>query len=511
VSRTRNAAVAAAFSHLQYALVVASGLIVFPITVGFVGAYDYGLWLATGEVVGYLVLLDPGVFAVLPWLVASADGAGDPARIRRYLVDGLAAGVVMGLVLAGAAAAVWFVPSAGGLISTADLNKVRGPLVLQIAFTAATYPFKPFAAALIGLQDVTFSGAAAVAQTVLTAVLTIGLLSAGYGLTGLVLALGLPTLLVGAGGVVRLSWRVPHMLQGWGWPRPAGVWHLAVQGSGSWLGSMGTRLAAASNGIILAAAGHPEWATLYAASGKAAQLLQQACWLIPDSGLVGLAQLHGQGDRHGTRRTVACMIHLHVLISGGAMLGLLAFNPAFVRAWVGPALYAGDSVNVLLAANLFVAALVHGALTSVGAVSHRLLVGLLTLGFGALYCGLAFGLAAVRGVGGLVEASLLSSCLLGLIPGLAVVGRVHGYGWRPVLAEAVGPWLARSAPLLITAAWLGAALGGRPAWQPAAVGLLLGAVYLWRVRPLVAAVPWPVRARPWLLRLRLVPAAPGES
>jgi O-antigen/teichoic acid export membrane protein len=286
---------------------------------------------------------------------------------------------------------------------------------------------------------------------------------------------------------------------------------LASQGIGSWLGSMGHRLAASSNGVILAAVGHPEWATLYAATGKAAQLLQQVCWLVPDSGLVGLVQLHGQGDRQGTRRTVACMMHLHVLISGGAVLGLLVFNPAFVRAWVGPALYAGDYLNVLLAANLFLSALVHGAFTTVGAVSHRLLIGSLTMGYGTLYCVLAFGFSRVRGIEGLAEASLLSGVVLGLIPGLSILGRVYGYGWRAVLGDAIGPWLVRSAPFLMAAGWFGAALGDGPAWRPVGTGMLLGAAYMWWIRPLVADVPWPIRARSWLVRLRLLPSAPCKD
>jgi O-antigen/teichoic acid export membrane protein len=511
VSRTRKAAVSVAFSYTQYALVVVCGLAIFPFTVRTVGAYDYGLWLASGEVVGYLALLDPGVFGLLPWLTAAADGANSPDRIKRYMVDGLAIGVAMGAALGTLAVLFWFAPRIGGGLSSASVEKIRVPVVLLIALTALGYPLRPFSAVLAGLQDVAFTGSVSIAQTLLTSLLTVGLLTAGYGLTGLALAVGLPPLLLALTAVVRLRLRCPHLIQRLEPPRFTGVWHLLVQGAGNWLSSTGTRLTMASSGIILAAVGHPEWATLYAATGKAAQLVQSACWFVPDSGLVGLAQLHGQGDSRGTTRTVACIMHLHVLISGGAMLALLAFNPVFVRLWLGPALYAGDSVNVLVAANLFVASIVHGAYTAVGTVRYRLSIGSLNVIAGVAYFALALGLAGARGLEGLLLASLISTVVFGLLPGAVLLGLVYGYGWRAVLSEALWPWLARSAPFLVGAGWLGATLCGGPLWQPVGAGALLGAVYLWWIRPMAGSVPWPLNARPWLVKLRLIPGSSAES
>jgi hypothetical protein len=202
------------------------------------------------------------------------------------------------------------------------------------------------------------------------------------------------------------------------------------------------------------------------------------------------------------------MMHLHVLVSGGAMLGLLAFNAVFVRLWLGPELYAGDYVNALIAVNLFVASLVHGAFTAVGTVGHRLLIGSLTLLIGAAYCTLAVGLGVVRGIEGLLEASLLSAVVFGLCPGLALLDRVFGYGWRAVPAEAIWPWLVRSAPFLAAAGWLGANVGSGPWWKPIGAGAVLAVVYLWWARPLVGSVPWPLSARPWLIRLRLISEPP---
>ena len=79
MSRVRIAALTASFNYLQYGLAIASGLLLVPLTIGAVGARSYGLWLATGELLGYAGMVDLGVLGVL-----AVDGgrSGRPPRSR---------------------------------------------------------------------------------------------------------------------------------------------------------------------------------------------------------------------------------------------------------------------------------------------------------------------------------------------------------------------------------------------------------------------------------------------
>ena len=97
MSRTRKAILGSAFMYVQFGLALVSGFVLFPLTIRYLGAYDNGLWLITGELAGYLLLGDLGVFAVLPWMVAAKDGAGDRAGIARHLADALRVGLIVGL------------------------------------------------------------------------------------------------------------------------------------------------------------------------------------------------------------------------------------------------------------------------------------------------------------------------------------------------------------------------------------------------------------------------------
>lgn len=505
--RTRKAAVGAAFGYASLALGLVSGFAVFPLTVRLVGAHDYGLWLATGGAAGYVLLLDGGVFAVLPWLIAGADGRGDRAQVREHLADALVVGAVLGLTLLAAAVVVWLTPEAMWFVPKGDRETVRGPLALLLAATGVTYPLKPFWALASGLQDVRFAGLLNLAQAGATAGLTLAGVWLGFGLWGLAVATALPTALAHAAYLARARAVAPDVFRGWPPPRWKRVRKLFVEGSGAWLGGFGYGLLTTSGGVVLVALGRPEWATLYAATAKAGQVVQQACWLLPDSTLVGLAQLHGSGDRAAARRVAGCTLHLHLFASGGAAIGLLAFNPAFIRLLLGAGVYAGDYVNALLAAGLVLGSFTHGAFKGAAVVGARPLIGALTLAWGAVHCGATVALTQSRGLSGPGEAALAVGLLAGFAPALLVLRRMHDLSPWAILTGVVGRWLLLLGPFLAVALWIGTTLSDRSPFTLVAAGGACLVLYALAARGLLAGVPWPEGVRSRLLRLWVIPAS----
>src|SRR5438132_10366264 len=99
MARTRKAVLTASFAYAQFALSMASTFVLLPFILRAFGARSYGLWLATGELVGYLGMTDLGVFSILPWLMAVAEGRGNRESVRRLLANGLAVGLVVGCVI----------------------------------------------------------------------------------------------------------------------------------------------------------------------------------------------------------------------------------------------------------------------------------------------------------------------------------------------------------------------------------------------------------------------------
>jgi Na+-driven multidrug efflux pump len=98
-----------------------SGLVLIPFVLSALGPRSYGLWLATGELLAYAGMLDFGVVAMLPWLIAQADGRRDVEQMRTILARGVTVAALAGVGVTVVSLAVWrVVPGVLGL-TTADI------------------------------------------------------------------------------------------------------------------------------------------------------------------------------------------------------------------------------------------------------------------------------------------------------------------------------------------------------------------------------------------------------
>jgi O-antigen/teichoic acid export membrane protein len=493
----------AGFNYLQFVLGIVTGIFLVPLIIQSLGQRTYGLWLACGELIAYLALADLGVFSVLPWIVAGADGRGDHRAIRRLLANGLLAGAFVGIVIVIGGGAVWLGAVNWLDLPQADRTALVGPVALLTLAAGVSYPLRVFNALLIGLQDVTFVGLLALAQTVMTIVLTVTLLLLGAGAYSLAAAAGVPVVLSGFLAAWRFRGMAPDVLREMPRPTIADIGALLRESVGGWLGGFGYRLLAASNGVVLVILGHPEWVPIYVCTAKVGQILQQMCWTLPDSALVGLAQLYGENRPARTRQVVGALLDLHLLLIGSAACGVLAVNSTFVRHWVGPELYGGDLLNTLLVAAVCVSTLIHAIVAPVAVAGHRLQIGVAIILNGVLCVGLALGLGSRVGLPGLAIALVASSLATSFVWGVILLRSTFRLGFAVLWTDHFLPWLVRVGPAMAFAAWVGPRLAVAPLWVVAAVAAAGGALYLWWIRNLVSRLPLPEQVRRPLARFGL--------
>ena len=503
MSRTRRAITAAGFQYAQLALSLVTGVVIFPLTIRAIGVDEFGLWLASGEIVGYLLLGDLGVFAVLPWLIAARDGAGDRAGIGLLTANGLSVGVVVALFLSATAISLWVLDFAFIGVNPDKWALVREPLIAMLLLSAVGFMLRPFTAVLAGLQDVVFVGWLSLGQTALTIGLTVGLvIGGGFGLVGLAVATALPPVLLGlaAAGRVVVTHRNAVRL-----PRPSlvGGCHLVREGFGLWVAGLGVRLLTGSTSLILVGLGRTSEATLYAATGKAAQLLQNLAWILPDNALIGLSQVRATGNLEHTRRAVMSLLVMYLLTSGFIAFAVLAANPALVGVLFGSDLYAGGAVNGIVAMNLITGSAVTGLFKVVATAEYRMAIGFATLAFGGIATALSLGLGRLGGLVWVAAGPVIAAVVFAVPVGLWLLQKVYPLTVREVVLWCFA-WAARSAPFLFAGAAAGITLETRPVWC-FATAAFLGFGYVAFTRPVVAIVPWPETIRRILERLRMVP------
>ena len=273
----------------------------------------------------------------------------------------------------------------------------------------------------------------------------------------------------------------PDLMTGWTRPRwRDGIRPLLFNGAGVWFSTFGWQLLAASNSVVITYIGHPEWVAVYAVTAKLAMMCMQIAWVLPDSALVGLAQLFGERESaRRVREVVALMLRLHLILAGGAACGLLAFNPAFVTRWVGGPMFGGLWLNALLVLGVVLYSFVHGLITSASVLGNRLHVGVVVLVNGVLQVGAAIAFGHRMGLNGVALAGLIVGLLTAVPAGMVLLKPVAALTTRGLLTELVQPWLVRIAPIAAASALVGAMYGRLGLWgSGTAAAAVVGAVSL---------------------------------
>ena len=448
MSRTRNALVTAIFTYVNFGLAIVSGIVLVPLILRAVGAHAYGLWLTTAELLAYAGMLDVGVLGILPWLVAQADGRGDVAEIRsllsRALVIAAGAGIVLAVVVFGAGPGLLSALS----LARGDFEAVVGPLLVVAALMAVTYPLRIFYAALVGLQDVMFTGGLAVSQTALSIGLTLWLLAEGYGLYAVAAAAVVPPAAAALASVVRLRSVQPAVFGGWPAPDVRRIRAMLVDGVGAWIGGVGWTMVAATSAIVITFLGHPEAVVVYACTAKLSQISFHLSRVLPDSTLVGLAQIDGAQQRQRLRRAITTILRVHLVLSGAAAIVALSFNRLFVTVWVGDAFFGGAALNLALVGALVSMSLAHGLVSCAAVLGYRRHVGMVTIAYGILTVTLAVLFGRGLGLAGVAMAPIVSGAVTTLPAGMFMLRRMSILSLRWFVRELWLPWAMRFVPVV---------------------------------------------------------------
>ncbi len=502
--RTRNALLSSFFTYAQIAVALGAAFFVTPLILRKIGTREYGLWLSSGEIVGYFLLLDFGIFAVLPWLIARADGQKRPADLKHHLVHGLAIAVSVSIVLVLA-----FAAGQGRFpvllhLTASDWHTLRGPLLLLVALLAINLPLNVFATLLAGIQDVRFTGAANLIRAVLAPVLTVALLLRGYQLFALALGAALLPPLVGAACLLRARWVAPSLLREWPRPTWSGTLALVRESIGAWLGSAGVQMMERSSAVILTLLRFPAIVPVLVCTSRLGQTLTQMAWIMPDSALIGFAQLSGEDKAERTREVALSLIKLNLMLAVLAACIVLAINPAFVRLWVGPAFFGGFILNLLLATEVVNGTLTHALATIVAVRGHRLVIGMATLAQGVIYIVAALLLSRRFLLEGLIAADLIAPLCSTIPVSLWLIRVSTGLAVGDIARDIGGVLLLRAFLCLICAAAYGY-WRAEEAWLSELVGvtLLIVILYVCCMAKELSKFPFPSRLRNLLQRARL--------
>jgi O-antigen/teichoic acid export membrane protein len=185
-----------AATYLNTAVTALSSLIVIPIYLHLLGRERFGVWVAVTGFVGYLGMVNLGLEQAVANRFAEAMGRRDVRRASRVLASGFWSYVKVVVVCL--VVCVFVIPAVPWHVVIKTGGAVRGQIPFLVAISAGTFlvdlPLGVFSTSLVTSGWIHLQQLAAIAQTVLRALVGSLYLLAGGGLTGFFLILGLITL-----------------------------------------------------------------------------------------------------------------------------------------------------------------------------------------------------------------------------------------------------------------------------------------------------------------------------
>jgi len=344
------------FQYFTVVYALISGIVLVPLYLTFIPLELYGNWLATGNIIAWIVIVDPGLSTALMQRTSVAYGGGDTTTLNGLITSGVTlSGAVAGIILIVGLIMAGYLPNLLAA-SGPELKSLSAAFYLAVVGTSLTVFSYGVTAINMGLQSSLGIGLVSAVSTLSSLLLTVVLLYEGAGLLAIPAALMARGAALIAGNVVYLVWRIrqeriPYR------PSLAGSRFLLGLMSFTFIGQGLARIAANVDVLFVARQIGPEAAAAFALTRKAPDLSRTVLDRPATAFMPAIASLVGAGELSRARAVLVRLLSILVWLTGLAVVGFLGFNRAFVGLWVGGHLFAGYPVNVAIVLSLALAVL----------------------------------------------------------------------------------------------------------------------------------------------------------
>ncbi|MBI4503069.1 MAG: oligosaccharide flippase family protein [Gemmatimonadetes bacterium] len=510
MTRTQRFLGGLTLGYANQALVTLVGLWLTAFLLRTLGQRDYGLWLVATQILGYLLLADLGVVAMLPRETAYATGRAGGSREAAELPDlvGQTARLVGWQlpVVAVAAALIW-------MLLPVEWQPLRKPLALVFAVFVATFPLRLLQAVLQGLQDLTFLGAAQMVVWAAGTTATVLLAMAGFGLYALIVGWIVNQILSVAISWWRVRTTFPQVLPR-KLPRVSLAQARAYLSRSIWvsLAQVAQVFLNGSDVLIIGKVLGPAAAVPYFCTAKLVTVLANQPQMVMQSAAPALSELRTGESRERLLRVCTALTEAMLMVSGAVACVVIAVNQGFVRWWVGAGQYGGFALTAALVALMLLRHWNTTAVYAIFAFGYERRISLTTLADGLLTIAVAVLLIPRFGVIGAPIASLTGVCLVSLPANLAALARETGLPALKLIAQ-LRHWLWRFLLALAVAKAISPFVAPGKLYALVAGTLAIGLLYATLMVPLALRDPLGSYVRPRLdaLRTRWLKPSAGRA
>lgn len=355
ISRARTTKWNLLFHYLSIGLAIVSGLLLVPLYLKFIPLDLYGAWLASGNILVWLTIIDPGLSTVLQQRVGVAYGKRDFQAIQELLIGGLCITFVITLfvIIVGYISAN-YLPNWLNLPSSIDITALKKAFFLAIIGTALMIFSYSITATNLGILSSLGIGIIFGVVSVFAIVLTIFLLYSGFGL----LSIPIATLFRGVGLTLGnsgyLFWRIARENIGFSFSFRK-LPELIKLTSYTFLGRIAGVVSNNVDLFIVSRFLGPDTVPLLHLTRRAPEMSRMFVERPPVAFMPAVSHLVGSGEEDKAKAALLRLLRMMLWLLGLLVGGFIALNDDFVRLWVGSHLFAGQTVNMIICGTFFFA------------------------------------------------------------------------------------------------------------------------------------------------------------
>jgi O-antigen/teichoic acid export membrane protein len=479
-ARRRAAAITMIGGYATTAVTVAQGLVLVPLYLHYIGPRLYGVWLASGDILAWLSLLQMGSGSLLIQRVSHALGRGDRDLAARYYATGL--GLLLALttmIVAGAfAVAPWFPAWMG--VKGAEVTLTSTCFVAASFATAANILGEGIGGLAAAVQAPGIKTTAAVVGGLAGLATTLALLFSGRGLWAIPIGLIVRSAMLLLANLANAAWLYRRWIARPFRPSSAVLREMGGLALPMFGASLGNALLGRSEAAVVAVMLRPELATLLVLTRRGADVVRMLVNQFNAAAFPGFAHLVGTRQTEKAWRVYGEIMRLYMPVSVLLVAAYLALNRSFMTAWVGGQEFGGGLLTVVIAAATLATCRSGFLGFLLGATGAIVRSNVLVLVESIVRFPLLLGLLALIGLPGAPLAALLTAVVAGWIA-RRWTQRALAPGAPREAGPAVSTAVAVEALVLIAAALAGARL-----WSTSWFGFVTFAVVVGAVEALIA-------------------------
>lgn len=416
-SRKRATILQAIGGYIDTSIVIIQGLVLVPLFLYYIGAHTYGIWLASGGILGMLGLMNFGISNLLVQRIAREYSQQNLSGVSAYFINGLIIyiGISFLYALLGWVISIWL----PGILNVTGADAKLLVNCFQIAILAMVINIfneclRSFCQAI--LRPV-LSMVSMLAGRVLGIVITIWMLIAGFGLWSIPIGM-----LVGEGMIfvfhvlyvllliIKLETKISLSLniikEYW---KSSPILLMA---------RLGDTVSQEAEPFLITVFLSPELTTAYMVTRRAADIVFRLLNIVAGSTMGSFAHLAGSGNNIKTTRVAKKLLIISFSIGVIGFATYVGVNHAFVSLWVGEPFVLEQNIILFIALGLFsrnLRGLLGHLLYGVGDFVYPSIITLIE-GFVRVF--LTVLLLSVTGLMGVPLSLMLSSTIAMIILGL---------------------------------------------------------------------------------------------